>query len=227
MFCDDEWVPISALAHYSFCPRRVSLIYIENLWQDNQWTVEGRILHETTDQETKKTSRGIRYIRSLRIYTPEDGLYGVADVVEFTRTDGEFSHQAKNFSFEGIPLPNTPGRWVPVPIEFKRGKTRTDESYEVQLCAQALCLEYKFNLEIPFGYLYFGESGQRKIIPLTSTLRLLTRQITEATRKILMSEKNPEPKWSSKCKECSLESLCIPKMSKSLSVEDYIRRSIF
>lgn len=228
MFSEDEWVPISALAQYAFCPRRVALIHSENLWADNQWTIEGKILHETTDQETRKTTAGTRFVRSLRLASADDGLYGVADVVEFKRTDGqEYEANRTEFDSPGIELPNCNGLWFPVPVEFKRGKIRTDESYEIQLCAQGLCLEEKFTLSIPYGYLYFGESGHRKKIELTVSLRQKTRSLAREVRATLFSGITPRPEWMyKKCRECSLVDLCLPKTVKAGSAEQYIRRNL-
>lgn len=172
MFNEDDWIPISALAHYDFCPRRVVLINAENIWNDNRWTVEGKILHEKTDQENRKTAHGVRFVRSLRISSAEVGLYGVADVVEFRQTDSdEFAANRAEFNSAGISLPVCAGLWFPVPIEFKRGKTRSAESYEIQLCAQGLCLEEKYSLSIPHGYIYFGQSGHRSKIVFSDALR--------------------------------------------------------
>lgn len=227
MFNEDEWIPISALAHFSFCPRRVFLIHSENLWAENQWTTEGRVLHETTDTQTRKSSRSVRFVRSLRLACAEEGLYGVADVVEFKRVDGhDFSQQRSEFDSDGVSLPNCKGRWFPVPIEFKRGKTRTDESYEIQVCAQALCLEDKFALSIPFGYIYFGQSGHRNKIELSVSLRETTRNMIKDVRETLFSDITPKPLKSKKCRQCSLVDLCLPEIAKSGSVERYIRRNL-
>ncbi len=227
MFSEEEWVPISALAHYAFCPRRVVLIHSENLWAENRWTAEGKILHETTDTPTRKTSRDTRFVRSLRLSSAEDGLCGVADVVEFKRIDGEeFAQNRTEFDSDGIELPNLDGRWFPVPIEFKRGKTRVDESYEIQLCAQGICLEEKFAISIPFGYLYYGESGHRKKIEFTVSLRHTTRTLAGEVRSALLSDKTPKPEFSKKCRECSLVDLCLPEAIKSGAVERYIRRTL-
>lgn len=228
MFNEDEWIPVSAIAHYSFCPRRVVLIHSENLWAENQWTTEGKILHEKSDQETRKTARGIRFVRSLRIASAEVGLYGIADVVEYKRTDGEeYADNRAKFDSDGIVLPESEGRWFPVPIEFKRGKTRTDESYERQLCAQAFCLEEKYSISIPFGYLYFGQSGHRKKIKLTTDLREKTRLLADEVRQAIFSDETPKPQWSKKCRQCSLVEFCLPETAKSGSVERYIHRQLF
>ncbi len=227
MFQEEEWVPISALAQYAFCPRRVVFIHTENLWADNQWTMEGKILHETADTQTQKTARGTRIVRSLRISDAENGIYGVADVVEFKRTDGmEFAQNRAEFLSDGVHLPLRDGLWFPIPVEFKRGKTRTDKTYEIQLCAQGLCLEKKFAVTIPFGFLYYGESGRRKRIDFTVSLRQNTCTLVEKVRQVLFSDTVPRPKYSKKCRQCSLVDLCLPQMGTSGSVERYIRNAL-
>ena len=223
MFTEDELVPISALAHWRFCPRRVALIHSEHLWAENRFTVEGRILHETTDHENRKLARDARAIRSLRLQSLQDGLYGVADMVEFQRQD----HLPPSERRIGVTLPDAEGEWLPVPVEFKRGKTRTDESYEVQLCAQALCLEEYFQLSLEYGCLYFGESGRRQRVELGTRLREQTRQTAAEVREALFGGKTPKPVWKPrKCRACSLFELCLPKTGKVGSVRAYLQRNI-
>ncbi len=225
MIPEDQWVPISALSHYSFCPRRVVLIHSENIWCDNQWTADGKILHEKSDTETRKSTREIRFVRSLRIHNPEIGVYGVADVVEFKKIGNNgLDYNGNNILMNGVHLPNIEGRWFPYPIEFKRGKIRTDESYEIQLCAQSFCLEYIYNIEIPYGYLYFGESGKRKKIDFSIDLRNKTTQLSNEVRKILYSDIVPRADFSAKCRKCSLEPYCLPEISKVSSAKSYIQK---
>lgn len=220
MFLEDDLIPISALSHYNFCPHRVMLLYVDQIWCENQWTMEGRILHETTDQENRKVSHDIRFVRSLRLVNWEYGLCGIADVIEFIRiTDSSESG--------GVTFPNVDGYWYPIPVEFKRGKKRTDRSYEIQLCAQALCLEETFHLSLNHGFLYFGGSGQRKKIELTSVLRKETIEISEAVRRIIFSKDVPRPVYyAKKCRECSLVEYCLPKIVQLGTVKAYFVKNI-
>ena len=216
MFSDDEMIPISTLSHYYFCPRRVALIHNENLWQENQWTSEGRVLHENVDRFSKKSSRDLLIVRSLRLFDRLRGVYGIADVVEFHRQKDE-----KN----GVSLNNKSGTWLPVPIEYKRGKIRTDESYCLQLCAQAFCLEFTYNTILEYGFLYFCSSGARKQIFLTSDLRNKTEETIIKVRSLLSHEKTPLPIYNKRCKQCSMNEMCMPKITDKVSC--YLKKNIF
>ncbi len=128
MFTEDDLLPISALQHLEFCPRRCVLIHIEGMWTENALTAEGRVLHERVHQTAVDNVEGVRTARGLRLCCRELGLFGVADVVEF--------HRLPDDGPGGAALPNAPGRWQPFPVEYKRGKRKPEQSYFVQLCAR-------------------------------------------------------------------------------------------
>ena len=143
MFTEDDLLPISALQHLEFCPRRCALIHIEGIWAENAQTAEGRVLHQRVHQTAADNIEGVRTARGLRLCSLELGLFGVADVVEFRRLADDAP--------SGATLPNLPGRWQPFPVEYKRGKRKPEKSYFVQLCAQALCLEEMLKTDVPSG----------------------------------------------------------------------------
>ena len=200
---DDDFIMLSALQHYVFCKRQCALIHIEQLWDENLFTAEGRIMHDKvyTDRYESRGSVRIEYgvpMRSLRL-----GLIGKADVVEFHRMDD--------------------GTWRPYPVEYKRGKPKMDNCDRVQLCAQAICLEEMLNVEIREGALFYGKTRRREDVVFDGRLRMETMEIARKAHELIASGITPRPEFSRKCEQCSLLELCLPKTcGKSLSVQNYL-----
>jgi len=204
---DEDPLPLSALQHYLFCPRQCALIHVEAQWAENRFTAEGRLLHERVDQPGKSTRDGIRTVRSVPLRCRRLGLTGIADVVEM---HGKGRDRR------------------PYPVEYKRGKPKAHRADEVQLCAQALCLEEMFGGEVPEGALFYGENRRRTTIRLDAELRALTEHIAEAARAMIRSGITPPPKHAPrKCTQCSLIDLCQPRrLSQPPKVADWLRRQL-
>ena len=196
MYDEEEFVPISALQHYVYCPRQCALIHIEQLWSENVYTAEGRIMHnkvDTADHESRGNVR-IEYavpLRSLRL-----GLVGRADVVELHRT-----HE---------------GTWMPFPVEHKRGKPKPDDCDKVQLCAQAICLEEMMGVEIKNGALFYGRTRRRCDVVFDDKLRTETEDIAIQVHALIASGVTPKADYSVKCDHCSMMAICLPKASKRI-----------
>jgi CRISPR-associated exonuclease Cas4 len=163
MYAEDELLPISALQHYVFCPRQCALIHIEQLWSENVFTAEGRGLHEKVHDAESESRPGARIVRGLRLRSLELGLVGQADVVEFHRLGGpDQQNQIATVVPEGLPrndmagtaVPRLQGRYRAFPVEYKRDKPKADACDEVQLCAQAMCLEEMLGTSIAKGTLF-------------------------------------------------------------------------
>ena len=187
---EDNLVMLSALQHMIFCERQCALIHIEQLWSENTFTAEGRIMHEKVDTAKHEKRRDVRVeygvpLRSLRI-----GLIGKADVVEFYR-------QGNN--------------WHPFPVEYKRGKPKKDNCDKVQLCAQAICLEEMLSCRITRGALFYGTTRRRQDVAFDTALRTETEDIAKKVHELIISGMTPKPEYSKKCKSCSLLQLCMPK----------------
>lgn len=200
----DDLVMLSALNHYIYCPRRCALIHIEQIWTENLFTAEGRLMHDKVDTANRESRGDVRIeygvpIRSLRL-----GLIGKADVVEFHRMDD--------------------GKWVPFPVEYKRGKPKLDDCDKVQLCAQAICLEEMLNLEINNGALFYGRTRRRENVVFDEKLRLETEGASKKVRVLIESGVTPKAEYSKKCKKCSLSELCMPKVSRKAS--NYLMKAI-
>ncbi len=187
----DESLPLSALQHYLFCPRQFALIHIEQQWAENKLTAEGRLLHERSDQLNVETRKGIRTVTAMPLNAPQLGIHGIADVVEFAPT--------------------------PYPVEYKRGKQKkAHRADEVQLCAQALCLEEMLNVDVFEGALFYAQARRRHLVAIDNELRTLTQDVIQAARECLRQQRTPGPLPNlTPCKKCSLIEQCQPHLLSS------------
>ncbi len=209
--CDKALLPLSGIQHFAFCRRQWALIHIENLWAENVRTVEGNILHERAHDDQFTESRGdVLILRGLRIASEKLGLSGICDVVEF--------HQHP----QGVALHGREGRWLPYPVEYKRGKPKEDDCDQLQLCAQAMCLEEIFVCDIPEGSLYYGETRRRQRVSFTPELRERVESMAAEMRAYYDRRHTPSAKPSKACNACSLKDLCLPRLTKRESVGAYI-----
>ncbi len=203
---DDDLIPLSALQHYLYCPRQCALIHVEQQWAENRHTAEGRLLHQRVDTPQIERRRDVRTVSAMPLLALVLGITGKADVVEFHRTeDGERPH----------------------PVEFKRGRPKRHRADEVQLCAQALCLETMLDKRIEDGALFYGETRRRKDVVFDAELRDLTLRTIAQTRAMLSSGSTPAAQYEPrKCDKCSLIDTCQPKLPGKLSVADWLQRHL-
>jgi len=201
MFAEDDLLPLSALQHFLFCDRQAALIHVDGAWADNALTVEGHDLHRTVDAMGQENRSGVMVRRGLSIRSWRLGLSGKADVVEFRPAFREH---------DGCSVPGHEGRWDVVPIEYKRGKPKAHRADEVQLCAQAMCLEEILGGRVVSGELFYGRTRRRHPVPFDSDLRLLTEESAKALHAMIRSEAVPVRAYAAKCRQCSLLSICLP-----------------
>jgi CRISPR-associated exonuclease Cas4 len=216
MYTEDDLLPISALQHLRFCRRRCALVHLEQLWAENRFTAEGNLLHRRVHDERDSTEAGVRVARGLRLASLRLGLFGVADVVEFHPCDAAAPGDASNT--------DSPGR--PFPVEYKRGKRKPEQTYRVQLCAQAVCLEEMLGVEVPRGALFFGKTRRRMTVEFDPALRQETERLADELHRLLDSGETPPPEPGAKCKSCSLHDLCMPRKLRGRSARGYVTRSI-
>lgn len=214
MFFEKELLPISALQHVVFCERQWGLIHLEGIWAENVLTAEGRILHERTHEAGVETRGDIRIARELRLRSLTIGLVGQADMVEFhRRAEGE----------AGAELEDSPGLWLPVPVEYKRGRPKPDSSDLVQLCAQAMCLEEILETGVPQGAIYYGQPRRRLTVEIDDALRSETVHISRRLHQLYKIGRTPAARYEKKCRQCSLYDHCLPKTTGgSRSARDYL-----
>jgi CRISPR-associated exonuclease Cas4 len=218
-YLDDDLLLLSGIQHMAFCERQWALIHIEQIWSENVRTVEGKHLHERTDDpfedETRKT---LRIVRAMPVVSRKLGLRGVADVVEFHRTK-EFCEG------ETCLLEGREGWWRPVPVEYKRGRPKPDDRDAVQLCAQAMALEEMMQVAIGSGFLFYGQTKHRERIVLGAALRQHTVDLAARMHLFAREGKTPRTQRGKRCSQCSLVEQCQPYwMLRHRSVEAYLGR---
>ncbi len=207
LFQENDLVMISALQHLLFCPRQCALIHVEQQWVENRYTAEGRILHERVHKYGKESRKMMRTEFDTPIRSMQLGLIGRADIVEFHRDD------------EGTNI------WTPFPVEYKRGRPKKDRSDQVQLCAQAICLEEMLGVEVAEGALYYGKKHKRTNIIFDDNLREITRQTACALHLLCRNGLTPPPEYSKKCESCSFIDFCMPKLlNKPQSITNYLKK---
>jgi len=215
-YTDDELLSLSGIQHFCFCKRQWALIHVEQQWQDNLRTQEGHFVHERVDDPFFNESRGDVVIsRASPLVSYTLGLTGIADVIEYSRSDC------------GIPIPDHDGRWLMKPVEYKRGKPKIDERDEVQLCAQVMCLEEMFGVQIGEADFYYNEIRRRQNLKITDELRTLVSTLANEMHRIFRDGITPEAESGKNCSLCSLVDVCVPKLTKKKSpVKNYIGRHV-
>lgn len=208
---EEDFLSLSGLQHFAFCRRQWALIHIEDQWAENYRTVDGNLMHEHVHDQEVKESRGDRLIvRGLAVHSMRLGVSGQCDAVEFVRDSA------------GIPLRGREGLWLPYPVEYKRGKPKEHCADELQLCAQAMCLEEMLCCAVPEGALYYGEPRRRTVIPFTPQLRGQVRDSLEEMHQLYQRCHTPRVKPSTSCNACSLKEQCLPKLMNRKRVSDYL-----
>ena len=202
---------LSALQHFAYCRRQWGLIFVERQWAENARTAEGQVFHQTAHHGPESETRGdLLILRGLRVASPALRLGGICDVVEFHRSPS------------GVPLMGREGLWLPYPVEYKKGSDQTRESDEVQLCGQALCLEDMLCCQIPEGSLFYGETRRRTRVAFDEPLRQRTLSLLQEMLGYMARGHTPATKPHKGCNACSLRDICLPKLSRTPSVADYV-----
>lgn len=196
-------IPISALQHWTYCPRQCALIHVEQAFADNIHTARGNAVHKLVDTPGYEMKAGVRVERSLPLWSDRVGLIGKADLVEF-HPDGTV-----------------------FPVEFKNGPKRKHVHDDIQLAAQALCLEEMLNKPVPLGAIYHASSKRRREVGITPDLKRLVETTTEAVRATLVSGKLPAPVNDERCDQCSLKDICQPEAIAGLRAQAYLRNQLY
>lgn len=183
---EEGLLPISALQHYLFCPRQCALIHVEQIWAEDAATADGRVVHERVDAGQTDRRAGVRSVRGLVLRSIKHGLSGKADVVELVGN-------------------------IPYPVEYKRGRPKLHRADEVQLCAQALCLEEMFGVAVPEGALFYAATKKRTRVGIDAELRALTLATARKVAAMLAAGTTPPPAAMPVCRRCSLHKACQPE----------------
>jgi CRISPR-associated exonuclease Cas4 len=183
-----EPIPLSALQHWLYCPRQCALIHNEQVWAENRFTAEGQLLHKKANEGPDEHRASGSILRALHVSSEKLGITGICDIVEKSR-DGRYT-----------------------PVEYKRGKPKSHRADEVQVCAQALCLEEMFSVEIPNALIFYGTTRRRTEVPLDESLRALTLATIAAVHEMKRNGLTPLAEYEArKCDACSLIDLCQPR----------------
>lgn len=214
MYSDEEFLALSGIQHFAFCRRQWALIHIEKRWQENYLTASGQVSHQRAHNEEIRERRGsVLITRGLFVQSPSLGLSGVCDVVEFRQ------------SKDGVPLAGEEGMWNPVPVEYKRGRSKADDSDRLQVCAQAMCLEEMLCCDIPSGFLFYKQTQSREPVVFTTELRASVRAAAKEMHDQFARGCIPRVRKRKACAACSLADECLPAL-QSRSASAYVNEML-
>ncbi|MFN0167515.1 MAG: CRISPR-associated protein Cas4 [Bryobacteraceae bacterium] len=185
---DDSMLPLSALNHLLYCERRCALIHIEGIFVENVYTLEGTLAHQAADTPGYESAAGVRIVRALPLYSRRFRLTGKADIVEFRGG-------------------------IPYPVDYKRGKRKKWANDDVQLCAQALCLEEMLGVAVPRGAVFHAQSKRRREVDFATPLRTQTTAAIERLHGLIASRSTPRAELKPQCEGCSLREVCLPELA--------------
>ena len=211
----EEYLLLSGIQHFCFCRRQWALIHLEQQWQENLRTVEGRLDHVRCHDDTVREKRGnLLTVRVMRVVSHTLRLSGVCDVVEF-HTDPE-----------GVPLQEYEGLWLPLPVEYKHGTAKQNDADRLQLCAQAIALEEMLVCTVPRGALYYVADRRREVVEFTPELRQTTRRTAAEMNDCFARGHTPKVRPGKHCNACSLKEVCLPVLCRRADADGYIRAHI-
>lgn len=214
-FKEDDFLQLSGIQHYVFCKRQWALIHIENQWAENERTVDGQFFHKRAHDGFNVEKRGdIIVSRGLYIHSRSLGFSGQCDIVEFHKDDN------------GVTMHGYDGKWIPYPIEYKRGKKKFTIEDISQVCAQAICLEEMYCCEIKEGAIFYGENRRRQVIEFDDNIRNEVKKIAKEMHDVFSRGYTPKVKYTKKCDMCSLKENCLPELNNKESVESYMKRMV-
>jgi CRISPR-associated exonuclease Cas4 len=196
-------IPISALQHWMYCPRQCALIHVEQVFADNVHTARGNAVHALVDEPGYELRKGVKAERSLPLWSDRIGLIGKADLVEFHPDGSVF------------------------PVEFKHGPKRKHTHDDIQLAAQAICLEEMLGKPVPQGAIYHASSRRRRDVEIDADLRVLVEHTTEAVRTCIREGRLPPPVNDARCENCSLKEICQPEAIADARTQNRLRNELF
>jgi len=212
----EDYLELGGIQRYAFCPRQWGLVHLEGHWEENVLTYGGQKLHRNVNKPEFSESRGDLIVsRSVPVLSHRLRLYGIADMVEFIRDD---TH--------GVELSHRSGRWRPLPVEYKYGQSKLSSCDRVQVCAQAICLEETFGIDLYEGHIFYGRPRRREVVVLADALRQETLELTHAMYRCLSTGMTPSPRYGTHCDRCSLVETCVPALSQRQTVSQYLERML-
>ena len=224
-FDDEQLLPLSALNHLLYCERRAALIHTEQTYVHNQFTLEGVHGHQRADRQVEwREETGVRSVHAMTLISRRLGLSGKGDVVEFHPVGEAFDRgkTAENLGHGMTELRRAAE--VPFPVEYKRGKRKKWDNDDVQLCAQAMCLEEMLGVSVPRGAIFHIKSKRRREVVFTDKLRKKTEATAARLHELIASGVTPPAVLKPQCEGCSLREVCLPELGdQAARVERYCR----
>lgn len=215
MYSEDDYLQLSGIQHFAFCRRQWALIHIEQQWEENLRTTDGKIMHENVHNHDFNEKRGDLVItRAMAVSSSRLGISGECDAVELRRSDS------------GIGLYGLDGRYTVTPVEYKRGEPKEDDCDVLQLTAQAMCLEDMLCCNIPFGYLYYGEIRRRVKVIFDKDIRQRVEDMVKEMHDLYRWKHTPKVKRRKACNACSLKNICLPVICGKKSALSYIKETL-
>lgn len=212
MYLEEDYLMLSGIQHFCFCKRQWALIHLEEIWTENIFTAQGQVIHKKADQPFLKEKRKDLIIsRAMPVSSNELGLSGILDTIEFHKSE------------EGIELKNRKGKWQPIIVEYKRGKKKKYDYDNVQLMAQAICIEEELNINLDYGYIYYDQTDTREKVEFTNELRKLTKESAKMMHEYYEKKYVPKAEYFKNCKLCSIYDECQPRITKKIkNINNYI-----
>ena len=214
-YSDDELLQLSGLQHFLFCRRQWALIHIENIWSENYRTMDGDVMHQRAHSEMLTEKRGDTVItRGMAVVSRSLGVSGQCDVVEFKKSE------------VGVNIFGWDEKWLPFPVEYKRGQPKDGNFDAAQICCQAMCLEEMLLCRIPSGALYYGETRRRTDVMFDEELRGEVTAALEEMHQLYIRGYTPKVKPQKGCSACSIKEQCLPSLTRTKTVTDYLEGSL-
>ena len=212
---EEDYLLLSGIQHFAFCRRQWALIHIEQQWEENVRTFEGKVLHERAhNPDFREKRKDILTVRAMKVFSRSMGISGECDVVEFHRSES------------GVSLHGQEGMYTVIPVEYKRGSPKTNEADGLQLTAQAMCLEEMLVTKIEKGFLYYGETRHRTEVTFSQEMREKVRQCFKEMHSYYERRYTPKVKKNTSCKQCSLCNICMPDLCAIPSADTYIEEML-
>lgn len=211
MYAEEDRLLLSGIQHFAFCKRQWALIHLEQQWQENLRTVEGQLLHERAHEAGAEKRGDVIITRGMPVFSNTLGIQGVCDVVEF--------HQDEQ---NGVPIAGREGRYLPVPVEYKRGSPKEGDEDILQLCAQAMCLSEMLVCPVPEGALFYGETRRRLNVVFEEALLKRLRDMFLEMHQLFSRGHTPLVKKGKACQSCSLKDLCLPRLVRHENASAYL-----
>lgn len=212
---ESDYLSLSGIQHFHFCRRQWALIHIRKVWEENHLTAKGQIVHaKAHDPEIRESRKELIISRGMPVSSARLGISGECDVVEFHNDS------------RGISIHGYEGKYIPVPVEYKRGSGEFTESDSLQLCAQAMCLEEMLCTEIEYGFLYYHQTNKRIKVDFNENIRFSVRMIFSEMHDYYRRNHVPAARKGKKCNGCSLYEFCESSVFKKRSAKEYLKKYI-